>query len=177
MHYKLFVLLIALLSIQRINCLCRSKFPIYGIQIDVPISVFAGLQVAYQQPYLHVTTSAILQGIKASCSENSVACVGCYLTGQNFVHVAACGICKAIFTETVLNTPNLINGTYWYETATLSFGLSDTFEINQYAADYGQFNDEAKISWHIDRGNGGFRCGANIGLTNDYNWMKVIYIS
>ena len=77
MHCKFIISLIALLSIKQIDSTCTSKFPIYGIQIDVPFSVFSGLKIAYQQPYTDPTASGILQGIKDSCTENSVACVGC----------------------------------------------------------------------------------------------------
>ena len=87
MHCKFIISLIALLSIKQIDSTCTSKFPIYGIQIDVPFSVFSGLKIAYQQPYTDPTASGILQGIKDSCTENSVACVGCCLSGQNVVHV------------------------------------------------------------------------------------------
>ena len=86
-------------------------------------------------------------------------------------------MCQLIFLETALNAPNLINGTFWYETPGNSFGLSDTFLINQQSADFGKFTDEAKILWHIDRCTGGWRCGVNISLTFDNNWMKVIYIN
>ena len=153
------------------------NLPIFGVEIDVPFSVFSGLNIRYQKPYSDYTTSSTLQNIKSNCSANSIACVGCYLSNQNVVHVAACGNCKAIFTETPLNTPNLVNGTYWYKTTKMSFGVSDTFLINQVAGDYGQFYDEAKISWHIDRKSGGFRCGIYLGLNYDSTWMKIIYSS
>ena len=110
MHSIFLILIIALLSVQNIYCVCPAQNiqPIYGIQTDVPIGVFSGLTIAYQQPYLDATTSAVLQVIKSNCLADSIACVGCYLTGQNVVHVAACGNCKAIFTET---TTKLIHQT------------------------------------------------------------------
>ena len=180
MHSIFLILIIALLSVQNIYCVCRAKNiqSMYGVQTDVPFDVFSGLKIAYVQPYLDATTSDVLQGTKSNCSADSIACVGCFLNEQNAViQIAACGNCKAIFTETPLNTPNLVNGVYWYETPSFSFGFSNSSLIDQNKADYLEAYSDARVSWYIDTYYGGFRCGSNRYLSNDNSWMKIIYTS
>jgi len=81
-----------------------------------------------------------------------------------------------VFAPTVLNTPTLENGTYFYFTANKSIGFAPNSTINQDSADIENStlgggtcdagNGDLRLSWHIDGMGGGWRAGCTIFLSS-----------
>jgi hypothetical protein len=82
--------------------------------------------------------------------------------GSSTILLAAAAPTAQVFTETVLNTPRLLNGAYWYLTLNNGFGsigFAPTEDINQASADLVDDSDPLRLSWHLDEVNGGYRLG------------------
>jgi len=84
--------------------------------------------------------------------------------GSSTILLAAAAPTSEVFTETLRNTPHLVNGTYWYYTptpfnfnSTHSIGFSPTNVINQNTADTEDLTDPLRLSWHL--WGGGWRLG------------------
>ena len=83
--------------------------------------------------------------------------------------VAAGGQRSVVFATTVLNTPTLENGSYFYFTANKSIGFAPNSTINQNGADVENRipcdagNGDLRLSWHLE-GSGGWRAGCSISL-------------
>ena len=79
--------------------------------------------------------------------------------------LAAAAPTAQVFTETVLNTPQLLNEAYWYLTLNTfldgfgSIGFAPTEDIDQASADIEDDSDPLRLSWHLDGVNGGYRLG------------------
>jgi len=73
--------------------------------------------------------------------------------------LAAAAPTAQVFTETVINTPQLLNGAYWYNTPSRSIGFSPTNTINQIIADAQNNSDPLRLSWHLLDNGGGWRLG------------------
>jgi len=101
--------------------------------------------------------------------------------GSTTILLAAAAPTAQVFTETVLNTPQLLNGTYWYYSLNTigsnngSIGFAPTATINQTSADAYDYSDPLRLSWHLVAAVGGWRLGeinelndanGNIGLNN-----------
>jgi hypothetical protein len=84
-------------------------------------------------------------------------------TGSSTITLAAAAPTAQVFTETVTNTPQLINGTYWYNTPGASIGFSPTNVINQMTADAQDVSDPLRLSWHLSGG------GWRLGSINNWN--------
>jgi hypothetical protein len=84
--------------------------------------------------------------------------------GSSNILLAAAAPTAQVFTETVINTPQLLNGAYWYNTPTKSIGFSPTGVINQNTADAQTPSDPLRLSWHL--WGGGWRLG-EINAWND----------
>jgi hypothetical protein len=101
--------------------------------------------------------------------------------GNSTLPVLAAAPTSQVFIETATNTPQLINGTYWYDTPTLSIGFAPTNVIDQNQADISEANgwrtsptdftsyslpsSPLRLSWHLtDAFNGGWRLGNQISL-------------
>ena len=96
--------------------------------------------------------------------------------------VLAAAPTRDVFTETVINTPQLINGTYWYNTPNQSMGFAPTNVINQNSADCyeannfcgGVGNSPLRLSWHLS-GGGGWRLGDVLMLNNSTAYLKQVW--
>ena len=103
--------------------------------------------------------------------------------GSSTILLAAAAPTAQVFTETVRNTPQLLNGTYWYYTldtlpdirANLgSIGFAPTGVINQSTADTSNASDPLRLSWHlhenaVDLVDGGYRLGTlTLNFSSDY---------
>ena len=93
--------------------------------------------------------------------------------GSSTITVAAAAPTAQVFTETVRNTPQLLNGTYWYYTLDVftdsgSIGFAPTATINQASADSYDYSDPLRLSWHLEAALGGWRLG-EINELNDAN--------
>ena len=96
-----------------------------------------------------------------------------------------------VFTETVLNTPQLINGTYWYNTPNRSIGFAPTNVIDQNFADISEANgwrisptdntsysspsSPLRLSWHQYSNDGGWRLGDRISLGLSTAYLKQVW--
>jgi hypothetical protein len=90
--------------------------------------------------------------------------------GSSTLPILAAAPTAQVFTETVANTPQLLNGTYWYYSlSTLepgggvemgSIGFAPTSVINQRPADTQDPTDELRLSWHLLASQGGWRLGS-----------------
>jgi len=90
--------------------------------------------------------------------------------GSSTLPILAAAPTAQVFTETVANTPQLLNGTYWYYSLNTpepggggelgSIGFAPTSVINQRHADTQDPTDELRLSWHLDAYQGGWRLGS-----------------
>jgi len=111
--------------------------------------------------------------------------------GSSTILLAAAAPTAQVFTETVLDTPQLLNGTYWYYTLNTnpltspnqgSIGFSPTEDIWQSAADAQDWDpttfllsDPLRLSWHLDTINGGgYRLGA-LNLNDSTSYLKQVW--
>jgi hypothetical protein len=90
--------------------------------------------------------------------------------GSSTLPILAAAPTAQVFTETVANTPQLLNGTYWYYSLSTpepgggvgmgSIGFAPTSVINQLPADGQDPTDELRLSWHLLASQGGWRLGS-----------------
>jgi hypothetical protein len=99
--------------------------------------------------------------------------------GSSTILLAAAAPTAQVFTETVINTPQLLNGTYWYYSLSIpggfgenlgSIGFAPTSVINQDSADRQAVSDQLRLSWHLDALNGGWR----LGEINEFNGASLV---
>jgi hypothetical protein len=97
--------------------------------------------------------------------------------GSSTILLAAAAPTAQVFTETVANTPQLLNGTYWYYSLSTpadanlgSIGFAPTSVINQNSADTQAVSDQLRLSWHLDALNGGWR----LGEINEFNGASLV---
>ena len=94
--------------------------------------------------------------------------------GSTTILLAAAAPTAQVFTETVLNTPQLLNGTYWYYSLNTidlnngSIGFAPTATINQTSADAYDVSNPLRLSWHLVAAVGGWRLG-EINVSNNAN--------
>jgi hypothetical protein len=85
--------------------------------------------------------------------------------GSSTLPILAAAPTDQVFTQTVDESPQLLNGTYWYYTldaapllgpilGSISFAPTNSITQNwAVAKDIG--TDPLRLSWHLDAGNGG----------------------
>ena len=145
-----------------------------GIQQDVPEQTLIdnGWTLFYEATYSTANSST---GSEFRPSGSFVIVTG-KSVGSNILNTVAAAPTAQVFTETELDTPQLLNGTYWYYTPGESFGYSPTNVVFQVSADttgcdseLGNANacasDPSRLSWHLTEEDGGFRLG-NAGWIN-----------
>jgi hypothetical protein len=94
--------------------------------------------------------------------------------------LAAAAPTASVFTETVINTPQLLNGAYWYLTLATpvpnegSIGFAPTAVINQNSADFGTLGEQ-RLSWHLISNLGGYRIGNITGLNDSTAYLKQVW--
>ena len=86
--------------------------------------------------------------------------------GSSTLPILAAAPTSQVFTQTVRDNPQLLNGAYWYFTdgivvgsATGSIGYAPTSTINQNEADVTDSSDPLRLSWHLGCACGGYRLG------------------
>ena len=89
--------------------------------------------------------------------------------GSSNILLAAAAPTAQVFTETVLNTPQLLNGTYWYNTSEISFGFAPTAIINQDYADVEDISNPLRLSLHIRSNDANTWAGWRLGAINFAN--------
>ena len=100
--------------------------------------------------------------------------------GSTTILLAAAAPTAQVFTETVLNTPQLLNGTYWYYSLNTtgsnhgSIGFAPTATVNQDSADAYDASDPLRLSWHLDTV-GGHRLGDIFELDGSTAYLKQVW--
>ena len=110
--------------------------------------------------------------------------------GSSILPILSAAPTAQVFTETVVNTPQLLNGTYWYYTLDIyggsiigSIGFAPTNVIDQNSADRQTPADPLRLSWHLDTGNGGWRLGdinefntaSGVDMNNSTAYLKQVW--
>ena len=145
-----------------------------GIQQNVSEQTLRdnGWTLRYEQTYSTRNSST---GIEFRPSESFMIVTGKSI-GSNTLTTLAAAPTSSVFTSTTVNTPQLLNGTYWYYTPNTSFGFSPTNVIQQASADVYLCNgnngadacadDPSRLSWHLGS-IGGFRLGSAGWINSD----------
>ena len=124
----------------------------------------------YEQTYGTITaTTAPLRP-----SEQYVILAG-KAVGSSTIILAAAAPTSAVFTVTVLNTPQLLNGTYWYNTPSNSIGFAPTATISQNIADQQDTSSVLRLSWHLNNTQGGWRLGSLTELNSSTAYLKQVW--
>ena len=152
---------VALFTIFGIQSSYADYYP-SGILQDVPEQTLIdnGWTLFYEQTYGTIignTTTPIRP------SGEYVILAGKAL-GSSTILLAAAAPTAQVFTETEINTPQLLNGAYWYLTLEIdrgfgSIGFAPTAEINQASGDIEDNSDPLRLSWHLNAASGGYRLG------------------
>ena len=124
-----------------------------------------GWTLFYEQTYGTVIGSTATSLIP---SEQYVILAG-KAVGSTNILLAAAAPTAQVFTATVRDTPQLLNGTYWYNTSGYSIGFAPTATINQDIADIEDISNPLRLSWHIVGGWSGWRLGAINFVNNGTN--------
>ena len=124
----------------------------------------------YEQTYATVTSTAA----PYRPSEQYVILSG-KAVGSSTILLAAAAPTSQVFTETVINTPQLINGTYWYNTPNQSIGFAPTATISQSSADVEDTSADLRLSWHLHPSVGGWRLGSFTGLNSSTAYLKQVW--
>ena len=124
----------------------------------------------YEQTYATVTSTAA----PLRPSEQYVILSG-KAVGSSTILLAAAAPTSQVFTETVINTPQLINGTYWYNTPNQSIGFAPTATISQSSADVEDTSADLRLSWHLHPSVGGWRLGSFTGLNSSTAYLKQVW--
>jgi hypothetical protein len=95
--------------------------------------------------------------------------------GSSTLPVLAAAPTSQVFTKTVINTPQLINGTYWYYTQNNSIGFSPTNIITQVPADNTDQSSPLRLSWHLLTDQGGWRLGATTWLNGSTDYLQQVW--
>jgi hypothetical protein len=164
----IFVFFFSIFGIQSSNA---DYYP-SGIQQNVSEQTLIdnGWTKFYEQTYGTITaTTAPLRP-----SEQYVILAG-KAVGSSTIILAAAAPTSAVFTETVLNTPQLINGTYWYNTPSNSIGFAPTATISQNTADQVDTSSVLRLSWHLNNIEGGWRLGSLTELNSSTAYLKQVW--
>ena len=102
--------------------------------------------------------------------------------GSTTILLAAAAPTAQVFTETVIDTPQLLNGTYWYYTLATncgtcgSIGFAPTSSITQNSADTSNTEDPLRMSWHLEAELGGYRLGTDDrSLNSSTAYLKQVW--
>ena len=90
------------------------------------------------------------------------------------MRLGAFALASEVHQTTVLNTPHLSNGVYWYFTPGKSFGFLSDSDLHQATADIGYTNPYTRLSWNLSK-YGGYRLGISIPSDDEYSFRKRIY--
>jgi hypothetical protein len=176
-----------------ITAVCVFLFTVFGIQSSYADYYPSGIQQNvseqtlidngwtkfFEQTYGGLITSVSSQLIP---SEQYVILSG-KAVGSSTILLAAAAPTAQVFTETVKDTPQLLNGTYWYYTLNTfasagSIGFAPTAVIEQLAADVEDQSDPLRLSWHITptiNQQGGFRLGSIVNLNSSTAYLKQVW--
>ena len=125
----------------------------------------SGCSLCYEDPYSERTASFMI----INCA-GPVLFVGAmkgwwWFWQTKIMYLGAFALASEVHQTTVLNTPHLSNGVYWYFTPGKSFGFLADMDLQQEpTADMSNTNAESRLSWNLDNGRSGRRTGEHTGL-------------
>jgi hypothetical protein len=126
----------------------------------------AGWKTWSDKPYNHATKKGDIQPTSGDCvlwgSKRSA--------GDTKLALAAFAKRTAVHNKKFVQA----NGLYWYTEHGKSNGFTKHKSISLGAADTGSQNGDLRLSWHLDRGSGGWRSGNTKGLNSNTAWRKVV---
>jgi hypothetical protein len=172
------IVLVVLFSAIGIQSSYADYYPT-GIQRNIPEQTLIdnGWTLFYEETYA-VPISALASEIKPS--GQYVILTG-KAVGSSSLPVLAAAPTAQVFTETEINTPQLLNGTYWYNTPSQSIGFAPTNTIQQMQADAYEStflgdteSSPLRLSWHL-YGDGGWRLGDVLMLNNSIAYLKQVW--
>jgi hypothetical protein len=141
-----------------------------GIMLDYDVAQVSACSICHSVTYSVATTASVLN----ACT-GPFLFVGALYSGATTFTLGAWGPVSEVLTTTVVNTPHLYNGVYWYFTDGTSFGFSLNPSVSQSSGDTGSTDPYYRLSWHLDGSSGGYRAGNVLGLNGDTTYSKVIY--
>jgi hypothetical protein len=149
-----------------------------GIQQNVSEQTLInnGWTLHYEQTY----GTPIGQSTTAIRPSGQYVILSAKAVGSSTILLAAAAPTAQVFTETVRNTPQLLNGAYWYYTLVTtvptqgSIGFAPTNIINQDSADFNT-TGEQRLSWHLIADLGGFRIGDDTNLNESSTYLKQVW--
>jgi len=149
-----------------------------GIQQNVSEQTLLsnGWTLFYEQTY----GTPIGQSTTAIRPSGQYVILSAKAVGSSNILLAAAAPTAQVFTETVINTPQLLNGAYWYYTLVTtvptegSIGFAPTNIINQDSADF-LTTGEQRLSWHLIASLGGYRIGNNTSLNYSSDYLKQVW--
>ena len=103
------------------------------------------------------------------------------IAGTNILPILAAAPTTQIFSETIRNIPQLLNGSYWYFTKNIngeigSIGFSPSDLVIQEEADIEDGDSrDLRLSWNLGTNIGGYRLGFN-DLNNSISFLKQIWV-
>lgn len=134
-------------------------------------------RLCYKAPYLDSTTSSNLD-----------VCGGDYLfvgaidsSNPSFFYMGAFGPRSCVLNISGSSTRAIgqCNDVFWYRVPQQAFGYSLLPNIQlapgDISAEDGSFNDQSKLSWSLDNGQGGYRAGIQHSLSASSAFLKVLY--
>jgi hypothetical protein len=155
------------------NATITPDLPRLANQIYQNLTVGVNWTLVYDQPYKHNTSTMNLRNASMICNTRVV--VGARPTGGSLLTVAAIGPKIVLQNQTDTNKPVQYGHVYWYATPNQSFGFSPNSNITQNSADTQDSLAGHRLSWHLDKADGGYRVGSIRELNNSDSWRKVIY--
>jgi hypothetical protein len=151
-----------------------------GIQQNVPEQTLIdnGWTLFYQETY----GTAIGHSVTPIRPSGKYVILSGKAVGDSTILLAAAAPTRDVFTQTVKNVPQLLNGTYWYFTLDAvaavygSIGFSQTNNISQESADIADRSDPLRLSWHLDDSliPGGYRLGT-LFLNGSSQYLKQVW--
>jgi len=149
-----------------------------GIQQNVSEQTLRnnGWTLFYEQTY----GTPIGQSTTAIRPSGQYVILSAKAVGSTTILLAAAAPTAQVFTETVINTPQLLNGAYWYYTLVTtvpnegSIGFAPTNSVNQNSADNAT-TGEQRLSWHLIADLGGFRIGDDTNLNDSSAYLKQVW--
>jgi hypothetical protein len=150
-----------------------------GIQQNVPEQTLLnnGWTLFYEQTY----GTPIGQSTTAIRPSGQYVILSAKAVDSTTILLAAAAPTAQVFTETVINTPQLLNGAYWYYTLVTtvpnegSIGFAPTNSINQSSADIDETTGEQRLSWHLIENLGGYRIGDVTSLNDSSDYLKQVW--
>jgi hypothetical protein len=157
-----------------------------GPQTNVPIATVTGGDwvECYSEPY-NAATGNDLDAIQANCTGSRIM-LACAPAGADTLTLLSQASASEVFTDpgTGSSDSHVANGAQWYfndadtsDGGEGSWGFAATGDsLNRSNCDVASgASPEARLCWHLNGDNGGYRCGTAEGLNSTDEWIKYVY--